>query len=362
MTIDADFARSETFLDALMSCIQHGILVADPDGKIHYANHAVSDTFGHSLEELAAESLSAFFTPEDMNYLYPNLLHLVGEGEPFEGEIAFIRKNKTRFLAFVIFRPFYTPSSDRPFALISVQDLDAWRINDATFNKNHCKELAKLADGIAHEMRNPIVGIGGYARRLWKSQEPEDSRTHFAGIMENLQRLEGLVEKVELFARLPKPCLQPASPKAVIEKIVSAYSPQAQSRGIRLTADLQDASLFLDKALLSRAMTILIENAMDAVDGEGEIVVRGLLQENEYRILTRDTGCGISPKDIPHIFDPFFRTKPEGVGIDLTVVKRVVESQGGVVEVESEPGKGTTFTLRFPIERRRSVRTCQFQE
>ena len=361
MNIDPEFVNANTFLDALVSCIQHAIIITDTAGKIHYTNHRVADTFGRSSDELAGADLSVLFTPEDTDFLYPNLLHLTRQGEPFEGEIVLVCKDKTRFPAFVISRPFYTHKGDKPFALISVKDLDALKTDDPSFNRNRCRELAKLADGIAHEMRNPIVGIGGYARRLRQSKEPAGRQAHYEGIMDNLRRLEGLIEKVELFARLPKPCLQSVSPKALVEKSVSAYSQQAEIQGIQLTADLQEASLFLDKAFLSRAMSILIENAMDAINGSGEITVRGMRQDNEYRIVTRDTGCGISPKDVPRIFDPFFRTKADGVGIDLTVLKRVVESQGGVIDVESQPGKGTTFTLRFPIERRRSVRTCRFR-
>jgi len=362
MNIHDVFGQSAQFLDILVSCIQHSIIISDPAGRIRYANPVVTDMFGRLPEELANQDLSVLFTPEDMDFLYPNLLHMAGKGEPFEGEIAFLRKDQTRFLAFVMFKPVPQGTEGTSLVLVSVRNKDGREENNGAFNRNHFKDLVKLADGIAHEMRNPIVGIGGFARRLRNSHGPDDSGTHYEGIMDNLRRLEGLVEKVELFARLPKPCLRLISPKELVEKAVTPYVQQTQSRGIRISADLEEASLFLDRALLSRTVSILTENAIDAVAGGGEIRIRGTLEGNEYRIVTEDTGCGISPRDLPHIFDPFYRTKPGGVGIDLTVVKRVVESQGGDVDVASQMGKGTRFTLRFPVERRRSVRTCRFEK
>ena len=362
MKLDAELAHSGEFLDRLLSCIQHVLLVADMQGKIHYANPVVTRVFGHLPDELTGRDLSVLFTPQDMKFLYPNLLHIAGKGEPFEGKIAFMRKDKTRFLAFVMFRPLHTDSADRRVSFVSIQVVDSLEADDTPFDLSHCKDLAKLADGIAHEMRNPIVGIGGFAKRLRNAQGSSSGQTHYEGIMNNLRRLEALVEKVELFARLPKPCLRPVSSKELVEKAVFAYSQQAESRGIKLRAQLQEITLYLDKALSSRAISILIENAMDAVVEDGNISVGGALDHNEYRITVSDTGCGISAKDLPRIFDPFFRTKPGGVGIDLTVLKRIVESQAGSVKVESEPGKGTRFVLRFPIERRRSVRTCRLQE
>ncbi len=361
MKLDPELGRSPAFLDVLLSSIQHVLLVVDTAGKIRYANPVVSHVFGYLPDELAGKDLSTLFAPEDMTFLYPNLLHLAGKGKTFEGEIVFLRKDETRFLAFVVFKPFRTGPDDKPVTLVSVQVVDALAAQGMPFNPSYCKELIKLADGIAHEMRNPVAAIGGFARRLRNADASSRREEHYEGMMESLRRLEGLVEKVELFARLPKPCLKSVSPKELIDRIVSAYKQAAESRGIKLRAELEEGTLFLDKALSSRAMAILIENAMDAVSKQGEITVRGVLDDNEYRISVSDTGCGISPKDLPRIFDPFFRTKPGGIGVDLTVLKRIVEGQAGSVEVVSQPGTGTTFTLRFPIERRRTLRTCRFE-
>jgi signal transduction histidine kinase len=126
--------------------------------------------------------------------------------------------------------------------------------------------------------------------------------------------------------------------------------------------NLEDAVLSLDKELILRVFTILLGNSLDAMAEGGKIHLHGETTESHYIIHVTDTGVGISPKDLPFIFNPFFSTKPDGAGIDLAVVKRVVESHGGHVGVESKYRKGTTFILQFTLDRRRPIRVSRFED
>ncbi len=356
------FSDSRQFLDALLSCIQHVVLLIDQQGKLLFANSVVEDIFGFTPDEITGENISLILNPEDLDHLYPNLLYMTRNGKPFEGEIALMRKDKGHFLAFVVFRPLSGTTPDRPIALVSVRDIDSKKKTNTRFSRTHYQDLIKLADGIAHEIRNPIVAIGGFARRLQKSCKAIDDDKYYDGIIDNVRRLEGLVAKVELFARLPKPCLKALSAKELIPKAAEIFLPETKKHNIDLTIDLEEGTLFLDNKLVLRAMSILIENAIDAIGTGGRILIQSTKEGNKYSVTINDTGRGISAQDLPYIFDPFFTTKPGGVGIDLAVVKRIVESHGGSVKVASKLGKGTTFILTFPLERRRSVRTCRFED
>ena len=108
--------------------------------------------------------------------------------------------------------------------------------------------------------------------------------------------------------------------------------------------------------------SILIANALDALSEGGKITVYNETADDFCKIYISDTGSGISPDDMPHIFNPFFSTKPDGAGIDLATAKRVMDSHGGRIEVTSNEEKGTTFTLFFPLERRHPLRTCPLEE
>lgn len=362
---DMDFfetcCNSPNVLDAILSSIQHIVIVIDHDGNVLLANAAVEQVFGFTRYELKGKNLSILFRPRDLAYLYPNLLHMAQKDKPFEGEVTLMRKDKTRFFAFMVFRPCLDSRQGKPLAVISIRDIDKQKQCEKGFRDTHYEDLVKVADGIAHELRNPLVAIGGFAKRLYGSRRDNDDAQYFAEISNNVKRLEGLVEKVEFFAHLPKPCMKERSVKAMMEEAVQPYLQKMEEWQIELINDIEDVNLFVDKSLVVRAFCILIENALDALTEGGQIRICSETKDNDCRICVTDTGYGISPEDLPYIFDPFFRTKPDGVGIDLAVVKRIMDSHGGSVEASSKQGQGTTFFLTFPLERRRSIRICRLE-
>jgi signal transduction histidine kinase len=125
---------------------------------------------------------------------------------------------------------------------------------------------------------------------------------------------------------------------------------------------VEDTALRVDQTLVVKALFVILENALDALPESGRICVSCTGGEIEYRISVTDNGCGIDPKDLPFVFNPFFSTKADGAGMDLATVKRIMDSLSGRIEVTSTKGKGTTFVLVFPIERRRAIRIAPFNE
>ena len=201
------------------------------------------------------------------------------------------------------------------------------------------------------------MSIGGFANRLYKScRANPDHDKYYDYINNNLIKIEDLVKKVEIFARLPKPCFTQESIRELIEKALRPYLQQIEERNIDLNISIDVVILFVDTGLFIRAFSILIDNALDALSEGGKILIHSETEHNQCKIYVTDTGSGISPEDIPYIFNPFFSTKPDGAGIDLAVVKRIMNIHGGHVAVTSKQGEGTTFSLLFPLERRRSIR------
>ena len=344
-------------LEKMLSCIQHVIIITDLEGKILFASKAVSKVLGFVPDELLDHELSVIFTPEDLTYLYSNLLHMARDDKPFEGEVMLKKKNETRFLAFAAFRSHLAFEHSKSIIVISIQDIDKHKQMEKALHGTHYEDLIKIANGIAHELRNPLMSIGGFASRLYKvCKATGDERKYYDYIINNLKRIEGLVKKVELFARVPKPCFTEASIRELVEKALQPYLKQISEQGIDLNINIEETSLFADTGLVASAFSMLIENALDALPAGGSLLIKGEKQENLYRIYLTDSGTGISPEDLPFIFNPFFSTKADRAGIDLPVVKKVMESHGGQIEVSSKPDEGTTFVLNFPLERRRAIR------
>jgi PAS domain S-box-containing protein len=354
LQVCADF---QGLLEKLLSCIQQVIILTDIEGKILFASKAVDKILGFTPDELLDKDLSVIFTPEDLTYLYSNLLNMARDDKPFEGEVMLIRKNETRFLAFMAFRSHLTLGHDKSVIVISIQDIDKHKQLEKAFHGTHYEDLIKIANGIAHELRNPLMSIGGFAGRIYKACEAtDDLRKYYDYIINNLKRIEGLVKKVELFARVPKPCLTEAPVKELIEKAIQPYLKNLKEQHIDLAINIDETHLFVDPDLVISALSMLIENSLDALPDGGRVQIKSERKENRYLIYLIDSGTGISPENLPFIFNPFFSTKADRAGIDLPVVKKVVESHGGEIEVSSKPEEGTTFVLKFPLERRRAIR------
>ncbi|MBP8645619.1 MAG: hypothetical protein KBH99_05810, partial [Syntrophobacteraceae bacterium] len=109
--------------------------------------------------------------------------------------------------------------------------------------------------------------------------------------------------------------------------------------------------------LLERVFSILLDNSLAALPHGGRVLVEGEADGTIFTVRFTDNGTGISPEHLPYIFNPFFSTKADGVGIDLALVKRIIEIHNGSVGVKSKVGDGTTFFLQLPLERRRPIRT-----
>jgi signal transduction histidine kinase len=114
---------------------------------------------------------------------------------------------------------------------------------------------------------------------------------------------------------------------------------------------------FIDGDLLSRALRSILENAIEAVNEGGKIRIKLFPKDDHVGIEISDTGCGISQENLDAVFDPFFSTKPDRVGISLTTARRIIKEQGGTIQASSQRGKGTSFSVLLPMDRRRRIRT-----
>lgn len=344
-------------LEEILTGLQQAVIISDLDGQILMTSSIVEKVIGYRPEELRDEYLSIIFTPEDLAYLYPNLLYLARKGQPYEGEVLLKRKDLSRFFAFLVIRPCVNTLEGRTILAVCIQDIEKQKQFEQALRETRFEDLVKIANGIAHELRNPLVGIGGFAGRLFKScNASEEQEKYYEYIVQNLQRIENLIKKVDLLVSLPRPYFRPESVFEMAEAAAEPLMPAIKSRGLDLVIDMDQIELIVDKDLVVRAVAILLENAIDAVEDGGKIEIKSSSVDNQCELCVADEGKGIPPAELPFIFNPFYTTKPTGAGIDLAVVKRIMESHGGQVIVKSTPGQGSVFSLKFPFERRRTIR------
>lgn len=211
--------------------------------------------------------------------------------------------------------------------------------------------LAKIAQGIAHEVRNPILIIGGFTHRLQKLTPANDKVGEICRlILAELDKLSRMVKEIEDFTRLPAPRLQPRALGELLTQVLAEQAPALAQQGIRLQSQIAPdlPPVFVDARLLRLALQELLDNAREAMVAGGVLSVAVEAMPTHLHIMLKDTGSGIDPADQPYIFDPFFSTKPQGTGMGLTLVHHIISDHQGDIHIISAPGQGTTVSLQLP--------------
>jgi two-component system sensor histidine kinase HydH len=214
--------------------------------------------------------------------------------------------------------------------------------------------LGRLAAGIAHEIRNPLSSIKGFATYFKEryGEVPEDQRT--AEIMvQEVERLNRVIGQLLEFARPMNLNKKQASMHEVITYSLKMIQKQAQDKGVTITTNLSPGSedVSIDPDRISQVLLNLYLNAIEAMEQGGTLRIDSSLDEESGKvtIIISDTGVGIKKEDLVHVFDPYFTTKQSGTGLGLAIVHRIIEAHRGEVRIESEPGKGTTVTIVLPV-------------
>ncbi len=216
--------------------------------------------------------------------------------------------------------------------------------------------IGQLAAGVAHEINNPLGIILGYTQLLIR-EEPEGTERYedLKTIERHTRACKTIVEDLLSFARRSPTRKEPASLHDIITEVLSVARHNLEMRRIEIELhfDPEVPALVLDKDKMRQVFMNLIMNAQQAIGKEGRISIQTSLDADRrhVRVSVADTGVGINPRDLPRIFDPFFTTKSpgEGTGLGLSVSYGIVKDHGGEILVESEPGKGSVFTVLLPL-------------
>lgn len=218
-------------------------------------------------------------------------------------------------------------------------------------------EMARIAGGLAHEIRNPLstirMNLDLLAEEFRDAQGPRELRAlkKIERVRQESHRLEGLLEAFLRFARVQDLRLERVSLNHVVDELCDFVEPQINGRDIvirrQFDEDLPEAPLDVD--LFKQALFNLVRNAELAMPDGGELIVTTRREgPRTVALELTDTGRGIPPDVLPHIFEPFYSTRPGGTGLGLPTVKKIVDAHQGQVTVESAIGKGTRFTVLLP--------------
>jgi PAS domain S-box-containing protein len=348
----------------ILGIINSAILVVDVFGRIVFANSKAVTMFKTEKKELEGSPLSEIFMPEDREVLLSNILKITRSQGEFKGEAMLRRRNGSNFMGFL------TTSSWQWEKGIEV----IITINDITRLKNMEWELdrsgrlvflGRMLNDISHQIRNPILTIGGFSKRLAKTDLPKTE--HIQAIIDESARLELLLDTLNEFLNLDKPKLELLPVECLLDDIEPHLISLAEDHGVkwisRIPSSLAKERVLVDPRIFVRALEAVVINACDAYEHEDMdkiIEFRAESVDNGPRTCAfciKDRGSGIKPDVLPNVFSPFFTTKTGHIGMGLTFASRIIEEQLGTIAIESSVDEGTILSFHLSKDRRREVRT-----
>ncbi len=356
--------RSDRFSQFVLDAIDSGILVLDSEGKILFSNPKAQELI-QSSRLLEGLEFSLLFPDEDRKILAPNILKIARERGEFQGDVMLKRINGTGFMAHLSIVSWQGCEEDAPVLIVTLTDLSRLKDLERLLHKSERMiYLGQMLSDISHQIRNPVLAIGGFARRLQTThlEKPEYVKV----IMEEASRLEQLLDILTRFIQLPKPKFSISKAQRIIDLVSEMAKEICRNFRVDLRfSTIYDSDHFIvtDLALLKSAIEPIIVNACEAyqeTSQKGDIRI-GFEQAGKppwkLRITVNDFGIGIRPPFIDKIFSPFFTTKTGHLGMGLTFTKRILGEIGGKIEVSSSLGKGTMVVIDLPGDRRKAIRT-----
>lgn len=350
-------SRIQAFTGLLISRLPAGIVATDPDGKIRTFNQAAAAMAGKDINN-ALNHLPAEVLPPAIVDFYLSSINRENNPDMVEKEISLQVDNRVLSLQ-VSTMPVFNQEGGFMGQVLLMHDLSRLKKLEKEMRRHErLVSLGKMAAGVAHEVRNPLSSIKGFAILLGSRFKPGSSEQEAAQLM--VQEVERLNRSITEFLNYARPTplkLQQVNLRVILHKSLKLISTDAESLGIATGLEVSDSlpEISADADLLNQVLLNLYLNALQAMENVAParklMVTAGSGEENNtVQITVQDTGRGISKDLLAHILDPYFTTKPDGNGLGLAIADKIIDEHGGAISFASREGAGTTVTITLPVK------------
>ena len=339
-------------LQHVVDILEDGVVFFTPDRRILFYNRATEAVVDRPLEEAVG-----LHVDELLDAAHPLRLLL---DPAFEKREDF--RNATIVLAVagqtkeLLVSAFFVADVERDLgAMVLLRDLESLKTLQSLIS--HSAKLAalgRLTSGVAHEVKNPLNAMMIHLELVKESLDapPAQVSQSLQVIGSEIRRLDRVVQGFLKFVRPQELHPKPVDLGALAQAVAALVEAEAQKAGVRIAFELAPGlpAVSADEELLRQAFLNILQNAYQAMPAGGVVTIRTEWQRPDWIAVTfADEGVGIAPADVDRIFSLYYTTKPDGNGIGLSVVFRIVHMHDGAIDVESEPGRGTTMTVRLPL-------------
>jgi PAS domain S-box-containing protein len=344
----------ESWLATLAETLPFDFWICDAEGRCVLQNPASARRVGHLLGQLPVEALK----PEISRAHYEQAHARAMAGEQVREELAYDEAGELRTFSRVV-APVTTDGQVSGVVGLDLDITEMKQAQDALLRRERLAELGVMAAVVAHEVRNPLGSISNALALVRRRVELNDEGHSLCRIMEDeVQRLDSMVVSLLDFARPMSATLErrPLVP-VVDDALAQSLRAEPNTERIKIIRHVDDSleAVPMDARLVNMALTNLFRNALQAINGEGELHVAVGREEGPEgtwaRVSIRDTGPGLPAEVKERLFEPFFTTRSTGSGLGLTIVRRAIDAHRGQVDLSSGGDTGTTCVIRLPLAR-----------
>jgi two-component system, NtrC family, sensor histidine kinase HydH len=350
--VDRTLKQTKDYTRQVIASMANGLLSIDTEGRIASYNRPALDLLDLAESEAKGQDLSTVidFTASGIRRTITDYVAVLDK------EIQHRKKTGEVITLALSATPIRDEAGTCQGAVIVLRDLsEIKRLQEKVRRSEKLAAIGELAAGIAHEIRNPLSSIRGFAQFLKHALKDKPQEQLYAATMvSEVDRINRVVTDLLTFARPMEAELAPTDITDLIEHTVRLVKAEAGSRNVQIETQIADVSILpLDANQMTQALLNLLLNALQAVDLGGRIEIGADFNADEscLHIWVADNGCGIAPDQKEKIFEPFFTTREKGTGLGLAIVHKIVENHQGEIKVESPPDgtiKGCRFTMIVP--------------
>ena len=359
--LSAALQELRAYYEDLLSSLQDGVIILDPSGRVVWLNQAAEELTGFSGSQIAGRAVGEVFPPPSpLSSLVARTADLGRSHADFDATLT--RADGGRLTVSAVASLVSNPRGENRGVVLVLRDLSRVReLEEQLQRSDRLAALGILAAGMAHEVRNPLVGVRAAAQLMEREPGFPSSLREFTGIIiREVDRLNRLVDGLLAFAGRRPLRLLPCNVNQIVEEALRLESAGLQGGGVGVLRkyDPEVPAVAGDPDRLLQVFLNLIRNGTEAMaGGGGELAVRTRFERLAPQCGGRaaavveiaDRGAGIPPEIQGKLFNPFFTTKHRGTGLGLPISQRIVEEHGGAIEVQSQMGQGTVFRVLLPI-------------
>ncbi len=346
--------RSHKELNDIRHALDQAAIVAitDQRGIIRYANDRFCEISQYSREELLGQDHRIINSGYHPKSFIRRLWTTIKKGEVWRGEFRNRAKDGSYYWVDTTIVPFLDDRG-KPYQYLAIRSdiTERKRAEEELQERKALAQLGQMAAVVAHEVKNPLAGIGG-AIQIIRDRLPGESadREVIGSILERIDALNRKVEDLLAYSRPKPPTFTDVPLHLLVEEIVELLSRDPGLAEVKMRVRSAEAFVSGDPELLRDVFVNLLLNSAQAMSGPGRIELEIAVDQGRCRVDVKDDGPGIPAKVRKRVFEPFFSTRHSGTGLGLSIAKRVVEDHGGAIAIAAPPEGGTMVSLILPLK------------